>query len=109
LVLAFEEAKEFEVNPDTMVVGVEAMVEGFGSTVGCVGCNFFGHEDVVKGLGSRSVCGNFVVEANFTGMNVDETKVRCKLGHPACGTAKFFVEIPAEYYSMIVVDFGLEK
>jgi hypothetical protein len=89
-----KEAKEFEVNPDTTVVRVEAMVEGSGSTVGCVGCVLFGHEDVVEALGSASVCGNFIVEAEFSGMNVDETKAGCELGHPACGTAKFFVEIP---------------
>ena len=77
--VAIEEGEEFEVNPDTTVVRVKVMVEGFSSTVGCVGCDLCGHEDVVKALGSASICGNFVVEAEFTGTDVDETKVGCKL------------------------------
>jgi hypothetical protein len=91
------------------MVGVEAVIEGFCSTVGYVGCDLSGHEDKVEILGSASVCGYFVVEAKLSGIDVDEAEARCKLDHSSCGTAKFFVEISTEYDFVIVVDFGLKE
>jgi hypothetical protein len=88
------------------MVRIEAMVEGFYSTVCGMGCNLFSHEDVVKTLGSASICGYFVVKAELPGVDVDEAKVRGELSHSACDTAKFFIEISTEYDFMVVVDFG---
>lgn len=87
------------------MIRIETMVDWFHSTVGGMACNFIGHKDVVKPIGSTYVPSYFVVEAELLGIYVDEAKVSCKLSYSSGCPSMFFVEISTEHDFVFLFNF----